>query len=460
MNLINNNQTILGRYTLKDIKEKDYFTIKCPLSDIEINNLKYLKNNVTINLQFTNVLVTDEANYLLNIIEIFKVLSNIPYNYNITININNRELLRQSKLISKLPKNISLSINADEYQYTLNEYKKEEDKLEKLIAPIRNTDLSPLEKYLAVYDIVKNFKPYNKSTEGRKKDRELRYILDDNNPYIVCSGFAKLLNELCTRLGIPSKYVNVSYDITDKKTPIPIEVEYIRHARNIIKLDDNKYNIHGYYVADSTWDNHPQWNLYTNSILTFDRKKEARHLETLEDEDLLLDFHNLDEFTDKMRYFIKKNISYPKIDIKTEEQMRIKTYKDLYKKIMDILFALDRPQYKELYEKYNEYFIFNPDEITSNKLDMVVTNFLTDYAKYIIPLSNNKIEIKQILMALINIKQKVNNWDNIKIKTWLDKTISDNLEAEEEAFPYQYNPNNNTEAYLDVRDFNKQNKRN
>ncbi len=50
MNLINNNQIVLGRYTLKDIKEKDYFTIKCPLSDIEINNLKYLKNNVTINL--------------------------------------------------------------------------------------------------------------------------------------------------------------------------------------------------------------------------------------------------------------------------------------------------------------------------------------------------------------------------------------------------------------------------
>jgi hypothetical protein len=118
---------------------------------------------------------------------------------------------------------------------------------------------------------------------------------------------------------------------------------------------------------------------------------------------------------------------------------------------MEYLFELDKPTYKEFHDKYHNYFLFNQDETSSNRLEMLMTNFLTDYAKYIIPLSNNTIEYNSVINALITIKKEVYHWDNNKIQTWLTKTISDNIKAEMEAFPYQYDPENKTEAYVEER---------
>ena len=59
------------------------------------------------------------------------------------------------------------------------------------------------------------------------------------------------------------------------------------------------HNIHGFYIADSTWDNDLDNDLYSNSIMTFDRKKEAYRMELLNDIDLLFDFHDLNEFKQK-----------------------------------------------------------------------------------------------------------------------------------------------------------------
>lgn len=458
MNTQNQFEPIIGRYTLKNIKEINYLSLKCPLSTEEINNLKYLKNGTTLNLRFNNELVTSEGEFLLNVIEIFKKISKLPYKYNIILNIDRRELLRQSEIIPNKPANINLSINSDDYIYSLDDYINEENKLQQLIEPIKKANLSPFEKYLAVYDIVKNYKPFNNSDPN--KGRELRQVLDDNNPNMVCSGYVRLLNDLLAKVNIPSKFISLKYDISSKQPTIPLKVEYKDHSRNLIKIDDDKYNIHGIYLADTTWNNHPNWDLYTNSILTFDRKKEAELLESLQDEDLLLDFHNLEEFREKIKYFIKKRISHPKIDTQAEEQFRIRAYKELYIKIMDILFTLDKPEYKEFHEKYNNKFSFNQDKITSSELEPLIKELLKDYAKYIIPLSNNKVEIKNILSALIEVKRKVYGWNDKKIKEWLNKTIKDNLEAEKEAFPYKYDPNNKTEAYLESRYETKENKRN
>lgn len=98
--------------------------------------------------------------------------------------------------------------------------------------------------------------------------------------------------------------VDTSYDdgFTTEDKPTNIE----GHQRNIIKNDDNKYNIHGIFIADATWDNHMKYDLYANASMTFDRKKEAERLEKLNDYDLLLDFHNFEEFTKKLNFFLKK----------------------------------------------------------------------------------------------------------------------------------------------------------
>ena len=131
--------------------------------------------------------------------------------------------------------------------------------------------------------------------------------------------------------------------------------------------------------------------------------------------------------------------------------MRVKSYKDLYAKIMEILFSIDKPAYKELYDKYHDLFSFDTDHTTSKEAEAIVTPFLIDYAKYIIPLSNNTIEYNSVINALITIKGEVYHWNNDKIQAWLTKTINDNIKAEMEAFPYQYDPENKTEAYVEER---------
>ena len=239
--------------------------------------------------------------------------------------------------------------------------------------------------------------------------------------------------------------IDTSYEKGFTETDTPLE--NVGHARNLIKLDDDKYNIHGYYLADSTFDNNPKYDLFINSILTFDRKKEAKRLEKLDDIDLLLDFHNLDEFKEKIKYFIKKGISHPNINSKTEEELRKKTYKDLYLKIIDILQVLDKEKYIELYNKYNDYLNINLSNTTSNHLETPISNLLIDYAKYIIPLSNNKIELSTIFKALIEVKREIEWMNNQEIKEWLEKTINDNLEKEDKEFPYTYDYHSK-EAYV------------
>ena len=452
--MFNNHEPRIGSYTKKDLKETENIILTVPLKEAELKNLKYIKNNTTIKLTYQNKELFDEEKYYTYIKSFLNQLMSIKKSINIQIKVTNRELLRQSKIINNIPNNINLKIENDEYVYTLEEYMQEEKKLEEMIIPIRESNLSPFEKYLAVYDLVKNFKPYKENKNHSDESRDLRYILSDNNDYIVCAGFTKLLTELLNRINIPSKYISVNIDTSYDKGEVTEEknITFIKHARNLVKIDDEKYNIHGYYLADSTWDNKLEHNLYLNCLLTFDQRKEAKRLEKLNDIDLLLDFHNLEEFKEKIQYFIKKGISYPKIDASTEEKMRKKTYKDLYLKIIDILKTMDKEEYQKLYNKYNSSFNIDIDETTSYALESLVNNFLIDYAKYVLPLSNNKVDFNTILDALINVKKEIYSMSDDEAKEWFDSTNNDNQKIEDKVFPYIYDPSIKREAYVETKE--------
>ncbi len=102
------------------------------------------------------------------------------------------------------------SKNLGKFSFALQNNLKEEEQLDKLIEPIKNLNLSPYEKYLAVYNIVKNFKPYKQSDNGDDKDRFLKDIL--NNEFIVCAGFTKLLECLLDKVNINSQELILDID--------------------------------------------------------------------------------------------------------------------------------------------------------------------------------------------------------------------------------------------------------
>ena len=109
-------------------------------------------------------------------------------------------------------------------------------------------NLSPYEKLIYAYDIAKTYK-YTSSGDtdvDNEKDNSLHLIIKTGN--IVCFGYNDLIMHILNGLD-----KNVVYDefttICYEDGPEP---EY--HSRGIVKIDDYKYNIHGIYMCDPTWD--------------------------------------------------------------------------------------------------------------------------------------------------------------------------------------------------------------
>lgn len=104
-------------------------------------------------------------------------------------------------------------------------------------ATVDGKSLSPLEKFIYAYMIVQN--RVGKECEfNAKLSRDPIAIL--NNDYCVCVGYASLLNELCSRIGI---------QCTDKSVGVPGW-----HAINCSIIKDDKYGVNGLYYSDPTRD--------------------------------------------------------------------------------------------------------------------------------------------------------------------------------------------------------------
>lgn len=68
------------------------------------------------------------------------------------------------------------------------------------------------------------------------------YYKDGN---IVCVGYSQLLSQILKETGVDSYTISTS---------VPVGDDVIGHERNVIVVDDDKYDIHGNYVFDVTWD--------------------------------------------------------------------------------------------------------------------------------------------------------------------------------------------------------------
>ena len=442
--------------TIKDLKKSNYLRLDFNLTNEEIENFIHINDNCIIefNKKYDDY---DELNYLNNLKKIISIISKHDKTYNIKININNRELLKQSNILNY--KNINLTISNDLYQYTKEEYLKEEEQLDTLIKPIKESNLSPYEKYIAVYNIVKNFKPYKENNENKESARYLRYIL--NNEYMVCVGYSKLLTTLLDKVGIPAMSISVgvdtSYDQGFIKEDKPTNIE--GHQRNIIKIDDDKYNIHGIFVADSTWDNNLEADLYNNSAITFNQKKEAKRLEKLTTDDLLLDFNSLDDFKQKINFYLRRKIK-DSLPSKKYKMKIVEAYESLYNDITSRLALLDYNKYQEFHNKYHNLITtsinnFNTKNSELKNIDKIFSDFLTEYAIYILPLTNKKIDDDILFKAIVNSKKELNK-DEIKNLNELKKQIEKTHQQRENiAFPYTYDPNNPIPNYLETKQTSK-----
>ena len=447
---------IIGDYTFEELKTSKHILITLPIEQKDIDNFIYINENAVIELEgyerekYSLEPNRNEVEYFKNIIEIMKSLESHNRKYNIKIDVKNRQLLEQSNLLNSIPNNINVTINFDRYDYDIETYQKEEEKLEKLVAGIKNSNLSPFEKYLACYNIAKKFKPYKENPNKKEQARKLKYILEDDNDYIVCLGFANLLSALLHKVGIQNQVIGVSVDTSYDKgfTVEDKSLEMAGHARNLIKIDDDKYGIHGYYLADSTFDNSMINDLYTNALLTFEQKKGSKRLERLDDTDLILDFNSKDDFNKKINYYIKKEIyDQRKYGNGEKEEFIVYAYRDLYDKIMNMLYHTNPEKYNYFYKKYDE--VFKQRIIKLNILEPIAYQFLDEYADYILPLTNKKVSFDTLLEAAIVVKKEVDKKTDDEIKDWLEEAKEKNRRQQEKSFPYDYKINDNIQGIIE-----------
>lgn len=107
---------------------------------------------------------------------------------------------------------------------------------------INEFDLSPYEKLLYVYDLIKSFE-YKENEESPDKPRNIPDIVREGD--IVCVGYAIFLKQLLLELGFGAECISlIVYEDGDG----------YGHVRNLVYLKDDKYNIDGVYSLDATYD--------------------------------------------------------------------------------------------------------------------------------------------------------------------------------------------------------------
>ena len=283
--------------------------------------------------------------------------------------------------------NVRIGVGIEEV-YPLKDYIQYEKRLIELVKPAMN--LSPLEKYLYAYNIVKNYKEYKENEDDKEKSRRLYEILDGE--FMVCSGYASMLKDLCSKLGLDAYRVGQKLDITFDKQPddlevIPNDLEASEgnHARVAVNIVDPKYNIDGIYFADPTWDNDLEKDTYNFALLSQQeylgiyRTNYTRYNEVVDE---LLFSSSLEEFYTKTNIWIRKRIN-GNVEV-DKELFESKTglFKEHFKEFMSILKRVDPKNY--------EYYNLTYKNLYSMKIIASNTNRFLTRIKNVIDKNNNK----------------------------------------------------------------------
>ena len=322
------NSYVIGLIKYNDTLKKGPFKISIDeLENCNLDNFKFFKDNAILEIRENKLFKErhNKSNEIINEDEyydrIFKVLSKIDKQEKklyFKIYVTKRSIF--DKYLQKYHfNNIYLRIINDNYEYSFKEYTNEESILESLVYRIKKANLSPLEKFLAVYNIVKNFKPYKENKENYEQSRRISSIL--YNDYIVCAGYANLLVCLLDMVGIEANAlpmrVDISYDKDlDENDSEEIPTQMEDHLRVVVDINDSKYNIHGLYMSDPTWDNNLNEDYINHALMTFNSTITHQRMVSFSINEPILGFNTFNEYTKQIDYLInveidKYNKKYP-----------------------------------------------------------------------------------------------------------------------------------------------------
>ena len=128
-----------------------------------------------------------------------------------------------------------------ELEYSLASVIKAQEEINRVLPRIKNSAASPLEKFLMIYDYAteKLYKAEDPD-QNHMISRSLISVLSQDR--IVCTGYAEIMDYMCKECGI----------ICDKNI---LYFAGAPHADNTIVIHDDKYNVHGVFYSNVTFDN-------------------------------------------------------------------------------------------------------------------------------------------------------------------------------------------------------------
>ncbi len=243
--------------------------------------------------------------------------------------------------------NVYVILKGETSKVNLKKLKDIIEKIDNIVLKINKQPLSPFEKAMYAYDLVRDRK-YKKAIneDNNAISRELPYVLFEEE--IVCLGFANIYNCVLQKLGINSE-VCILMSKTDEKKG---------HARNVMYLKDDKYDIEGVYFSDPTFDSKKNNNDFLYSYrnfckpyLFFKKKKYVDGYELL-----------LDDFEGLINEYIENGIN----DISISELDWLDSYVNIInrlsrliegKRIIGIPKAMiTKDKFKEKIDKYKKFF--------------------------------------------------------------------------------------------------------
>lgn len=378
--IISSKYAILG-YSYESLKDLKKIFLDETITARDISNLLLVPDDTVIEWKFSGDSISKFDDY--NSIE--KILDYLEYNGKkniVRIYVPKRVPFAQTNLYLKSYQNPKAIVHNDGSDYTLSSYVENDLYLSYLVNDIKNSSLTPYEKYMQVYNLVKNFKPYRDNPDDTAAPRSLKYIVD--NEYMVCSGFASLLIALLEKVGIDAYYYSVK--VQEKGN----EEDYSGHARVIVNLIDDKYRINGYYIADPTWDNCFKYNFLTHSTITFEES--CQENETFKDnlESELFNVKSIWEYIERVKKILNKD---------NDDSIEFR-YKDLVQKILDIFKNLN-PSYYELLQKEHQDLMIDMKSFNSNFDENIYKAFILEIGSHILIKTNKIVDRQKVVQASV-----------------------------------------------------------
>ncbi len=167
---------------------------------------------------------------------------------------------KKTKILNELKNKVGkIYVSFEGELMILDDYLEVKATLKYYLDLIKSQKLSPIEQLMYAYDLVKSFN-YRANKERPMDSRSLSGIVKTGD--IVCFGYSIFLKQIVKELGIKIEKTSILAK-QNKVVKSLDEIVYIMppkhdHARNIVMIDDDKYNIHGVFALDVTYDSNEE----------------------------------------------------------------------------------------------------------------------------------------------------------------------------------------------------------